>query len=79
MADNRDMDRYRNQKSRYLIRNARIALDQVERISEYEFMVPSETEKDKSYYVNIEQQFCDCFLGKASREDPRKKKPGGSN
>ena len=36
-------------------------------LGEYEFKVPSGTDEDVLYNVNIEEQHCDCYVGRTKQ------------
>ena len=63
MANNLLTSRLNNQKSRYLAKKSSIDPTRIVRLDEASFSVPSETQKEVFYTVNMDLRVCDCYMG----------------
>ena len=63
VSHNRNYHLFTNQKSRYIYNDLKIKQEQIIQLSETKFLVPSETNEDKLYTVDMETGLCECFKG----------------
>ena len=63
VSHNRNYHLFTNQKSKYLFKKSKLDENQVIQLSSSEFIVPSESESDKRYRINMKKGLCECKIG----------------